>query len=324
MVDRKLLRRAWMAALVGCLGLVSSAIAQNYGGWQHSPDNAYGRQYPIRPVEAIEERPSAEQAAPQAGVQRIASVDNASRVHMGTPQPNEHPLMPALRWAYNGLKNIDQNVHDYSATMVKRERVNGKLNEPEYMFVKVRHKPLSVYMYFLDPVSIRGQEVVWVENQNEGKMQAHGVGVRKMFGTVSLEPTSPLAMKGNRYPITEIGLLNLVRRLIEVGEKDAQYGECEVNFYQGAKINGRVCTCIQVMHPVPRRNFLFHVARIFVDDELNVPIRYEAHDWPAEKGGAPQLIEEYTYLNLKLNNNFTDADFDIRNPNYSFRQSGKE
>ena len=70
--------------------------------------------------------------------------------------------------------------------------------------------------------------------------------------------------------------------------------------------------------PTPRRNFRFHIARIFVDDELNLPIRYESYDWPEEEGGKPQVLEEYTYLNLKLNNGFTDADFDIRNPNYQF------
>lgn len=323
MVLRKSLRYGLLPTLVGCTCIVSAAMAQNVGGWQHSTDTPQARQYPARQVQAIEERPGNRMATGATGVERVASVEQPSRVQLGTPQPNEHPLMPALRWAQSGLKNIEQNVHDYSATMVKRERVNGTLNEPEYMFVKVRHKPLSVYIYFLDPPGVRGQEVVWVENQNDGRMQAHGTGVRKVFGTVSLEPTSPLAMKGNRYPITEIGLQNLVRRLIEVGEKDSQYGECEVNFYQGAKINGRTCTCIQVVHPVPRRNFLFHIARIFVDDELNVPIRYEAHDWPAEKGGAPVLIEEYTYLNVKVNNGFTDADFDIRNPNYGFKQSGK-
>ena len=30
-------------------------------------------------------------------------------------------------------------------------------------------------------------------------------------------------------------------------------------------------------------------------------------------------MEEYTYLNLKLNNGFTDADFDVKNPSYKFR-----
>jgi hypothetical protein len=30
------------------------------------------------------------------------------------------------------------------------------------------------------------------------------------------------------------------------------------------------------------------------------------------------LVEEYTYANLKLNVNLTDADFDVRNPQYRF------
>ena len=51
---------------------------------------------------------------------------------------------------------------------------------------------------------------------------------------------------------------------------------------------------------------------------MNIPIRFEAYDWPGA-AGQPQLIEEYTYVNLKLNNGFTDADFDIRNPNYGFK-----
>jgi hypothetical protein len=202
--------------------------------------------------------------------------------------------------------------------MVKREQVNGKIGEEEYMFAKIRHRPLSVYMYFLKPQSLQGQEVIWIEGQNDGKMWAHGTGIQKVFGTVSLNPTGPIAMKGNRYPITEIGILNLVERLVEIGEQDAQYGECEVKFIPGAKINDRVCTCIQVVHPVPRRNFRFYLARIFVDDELNVPIRFESYDWPDSQGGQPKLIEQYTYLNLKLNNGFTDADFDYRNPQYQF------
>jgi hypothetical protein len=232
-------------------------------------------------------------------------------------KPGEHPLMPAVRWAYQGLDQLN-DVHDYSATMVKRERIDGKLSELQYVFAKVRQKPFSVYLYFLDPPGVRGQEVIFIEGQNNGKMWAHGVGIQKVVGTVSLEPTGYLAMRGQRYPITELGMTNLLRRLIEVGERDSQYGECDVKFFQGAKINNRVCTCIQVTHPVARRNFLFHIARIFVDDELNLPVRYESYDWPTSSGAKPELMEEYTYLNVKLNNGFTDADFDIRNPNYQF------
>ncbi len=250
--------------------------------------------------------------------------DRTARLADTTPgapsvdQPAEHPLMPTLRWANEGLRTIEA-VNDYSAVVIKRERLGGKVGDHEKMFVKVRHRPFSVYLYFLSPANLRGQEVLYVEGQNDGKMWAHGTGVRKqMFGTVSLKPDGVIAMQGNRYPITEIGLLNLTRRLIEVAEADTKYGECEVKFYKGAKVADRVCTCIEVVHPVPRRNFRFHLARIFVDDELNLPIRYESYSWPTTPGGAPELIEEYTYLDLKLNVGLTDSDFDIQNPNYQF------
>lgn len=237
---------------------------------------------------------------------------------IGAAQPNEHPLAPVLRWGRDSLK-VAQRIQDYSAVMVKHERHNGKVADPEYMFIKVRHNPLSVYVCFLKPDHLKGQEAIWVQGQNNGKILGHGVGMRKAFGTMALDPNGLVAMQGNRYPVSEIGLRNLVQRLIEEGEKDAQFGECEVKYFPGAKLNGRTCTCIQVMHPVPRRNFLYHMARIFVDDEYNLPVRFEAYDWPSRQGGAPELLEEYTYVNIKMNNGFTDADFDTRNPAYGFK-----
>ena len=239
---------------------------------------------------------------------------------LGPGQPNEHPLMPVLRWAYAGLGDLEK-IQDYSATMAKRERIGGKVLEYEYMFVKLRQKPFSVYMNFLGPPDLKGQEVIYIEGQNNGNMWAHGVGIKNtMFGTVSLPPTGVVAMKNQRYPLTELGILNLTSRLVEVGQQDVKYGECDVKFYKNAKINGRVCTCIEVIHPVPRRNFLFHLARIFVDDELNLPIRYESYDWPKEEGGKPELMEEYTYLNLKLNNGFNRRRLRHQKPpNYKFR-----
>jgi hypothetical protein len=250
--------------------------------------------------------PLSQQAAPILGSQGLRPA-----------AANEHPLVPAFRWAKEGLPAIER-INDYTATMVKRERVGTALGDEQYIALKVRHRPFSVYLNFLAPQAVKGQEVIFVAGQNDNKIQAHGVGMKKMFGTVSLEPTSNMAMSGQRYPITQIGVLNLTKRLAEVAEQDIQYGECDVKYFKGAKINNRICTCIQVVHPVPRKNFLFNIARIFVDDELNIPIRYEAYAWPKHPGEAPEKLEEYTYLNLKMNVGLTDADFDIHNPQYQF------
>jgi hypothetical protein len=287
--------------------------------WAAEPGNAQGGQpaaagaaassrpkFPrLRPPYHLAERSEAAQAAPPAP-------------QLSPAQANEHPLMPVLRWAYSGMGDLEK-IQDYSATVAKRERIGGKVLDYQYMFVKLRQKPFSVYMYFLGPPDQKGREAIYVDGKNNGNMWAHGTGIEAtMFRTVSLKPDGPIAMRNQRYPLTELGILNLTRRLAEVGEEDKNFGECDVKFYENAKINGRVCTCIEVIHPVPRRNFRFHLARIFVDKELNLPIRYESFDWPANAGGPPELLEEYTYLNLKLNNGYTDADFDVKNPNYKF------
>ena len=234
-------------------------------------------------------------------------------------QTNEHPLAPAIRIANDGWQRIDRDIKDYTCTLVKREQIDGVVGEHQHIFCKIRHKPFSVYMYFLGPKDIEGREVIFMEGANDGKLLAHEEqGFRARFGTVALEPNSFLAMKGQRYPITMTGIQVMIKRLAEVAEKDSKFGECEVKFYKGAKINGRVCTCIEVIHPVPRRQFEFHKARVFIDDELQVPARYEAYEWPKQQGGQPVLLEEYTYLNMKLNVGLTDADFDKHNPTYKF------
>ncbi len=291
-------QRLFLPAVLACCATVLALRAS--AAWADpSSSGVAGPQAPLRVAERSE-------MMPQRGIPAAL--------------PNEHPLMPVLRWATAGLAQMQANVRDYSATLVKRERVSGKLNDYEYLFVKIRQKPFSVYMYFLGPANLKGREVIYVDGQNNGNLWAHTTGVQDtLVGTLSLKPDGMIAMQGQRYPLTEIGLVNLTHRLIEVGQKDANYGECEVKFFPGAKINNRLCTCIQATHPVPRRNFLYHLARIFVDDELNIPIRYESYDWPKERGAAPDLLEEYTYLNLKVNQGFSDSDFDIHNRNYRFR-----
>jgi len=95
------------------------------------------------------------------------------------PQPSadasEHPLMPVLRWAYEGLPTVE-SLKDYSAIMVKRERVGRTVEGPQYLLLKLGNKPFSVYARFLSPVALKGQEVIYVEGENHGNMLAHRPG----------------------------------------------------------------------------------------------------------------------------------------------------
>jgi hypothetical protein len=237
-----------------------------------------------------------------------------------------HPLDPALDMAREGLEHIQANIRDYTCVVVKRERVNGQVGDEEYMYAKVRNAkirdgqvqvPFSVYLRFVKPKRIAGREVIYVAGENNDKLIAHEGGFRgKVTPSVWLHPTSFLAMQGQRYPITEIGIETLCQRLIERGSRDRAGGPCEVDIKR-AKINKRPCTLIEVKHEKRLPHLDFFRAEIFVDEELNVPVRYAAYDWPLTPGGIPELIEEYTYVNMKLNVGLTDQDFDPENPQYN-------
>ncbi|MDX1946384.1 MAG: DUF1571 domain-containing protein [Pirellulaceae bacterium] len=272
-------------------------------------------------------------AAPLFGDEPAAFKEPVFRVAKGeqnTAAPaDSHPLDPALVVAREALVNSQRNVADYTATIIKRERIKGVLGDYEYMFAKIRNRkmdgdkiviPLSVYLKFLKPKSIEGREVVWVEGQNNGKLRAHEGGLSGRFlPSVWLEPTSTLAMRGQLHPITDIGIENLIVKLIDRGESERKHGECTVEFIKGAKLQGRLCTVLTVCHPVQRPHFEFYKAQIFIDDEMQLPVRYSAHHWPTDpKDTTGPVLEEYTYIDVKLNQGLKDADFDSENPNYGF------
>ena len=242
------------------------------------------------------------------------------------PAEQPHPLDPALSTARHSLQHIQTNVRDYTAIMSKRLRVDGQLNDYQHTYVKIRNRrvendrlttPMSVYLYFLNPDAIKGREVIWVENRNNGKMVAHDAGLKSLI-KVDLDPNGSMAMRGQRYPITEIGLEKLVQKVIETGNRDRQRDECQVKFYDGAKINQRACRMFEIIHPVERPYFDFHRAQVFFDNDLNMLIRYASWSWPKEQGGKPVLEEEYTYSDIKVNVGLTDLDFDPDNPDYGF------
>ena len=237
-----------------------------------------------------------------------------------------HPLGPALALARDSLEHLRSNVKDYSALLIKRERINGKVGDHQFLDAKIRNRkkvdgrivtPRSVYLRFRKPKSSAGREVIWVEGQNGGKLVAHEGGFKNLL-TVWLKPENPFAMFGQRYPISEIGIENLIEKLIEKGEADMQHAECKVQIAKGAKVGDRICTMIQVDHPERRPYFEFSRSRIFIDEEHQLPIRYAAWSWPTEAGGELVLEEEYTYSQLRINVGLTDGDFSPKNSAYNY------
>lgn len=239
---------------------------------------------------------------------------------------NTHPLDPAIQLARQSLQQSQRNVQDYTATLVKRTRVDGELPEHQFMAVKIRNRktidgqlatPMGVYIKFLKPKDVEGREVIWVEGQNREQLIAHEAGFKNIM-RVNLDPTGYLAMRGQKYPLTDIGIENLLLKIIDTAQNERNYDGTTVQAYRGARVGDRACTMIQVTHPVQQPHFSFYRAQVFFDDEYNLPIRYVSWTWPETEGGEPVLEEEYTYMHLKLNVSLTDRDFDPDNPDYNY------
>ncbi|MEX0714623.1 MAG: DUF1571 domain-containing protein [Pirellulales bacterium] len=263
-----------------------------------------------------------DQQAPPAGPRRTSlrppaaagdapnSPDEAKRV--------PRPLDKAMEMAKSSLESIAE-IEDYSCTFVKRERVGDELLDQQRLTMKVRHEPFSVYMRFIEPESLAGREAIYVEGRNDGKLLAHATGLRgKILGRMALEPTGFFAMIGNRHPITTAGMKRLLGKLIELGERMDALEECRVQFVEGVEVDKRPCTLVKITHPRVEGEFRLAIARIYLDREWNLPVRFETYDWPDDGSGKPILVEQYTYLDLKFNQDLSDSDFDPGNAQYEF------
>lgn len=267
-------------------------------------------------------------SGPESGEQTTSYRIPAREITPGTVE-----LAEAISLARRYHEHVLHHVRDYRCLLSKRERVDGVLRPYEHLLVKCRHEqrrsdqaavPFSVYLKFQSPEEYTGREVLFVEGQNDGDMLVRKGGRRNGFLKVWLKPDGDMAMKENRYPISDFGIERLLRRLVEVAEKELPYGGSQVRYFEGAKVDGRSCAGIEVIHPDPQPHFSYYLARILVDDELGVPVHFASFDWPRQPGAPPPLLEEYTYRQIELNVGLSDRDFARDNPEYALAGGGAQ
>jgi hypothetical protein len=229
----------------------------------------------------------------------------------------ETPVAQALRMI-SECKSRFRDVSDYSCDFYKRERINGRLTELHVMSMKERTHPKSIYFKFQQPH--RGREAIYVDGQNSNYVLAHDVGFTKFLaGTMQLDPKGARAMENNRHPITEAGIGKLIDNVEIRWASELNPKHSVINHYPEMQVGPhKSVVMIESIHPTRKSEFLYHQVRLYIDQENGLPIRFEAYDWPRTPKESPELVEEYTYLNLKLNVGLKESDFDPANSQYSF------
>jgi len=210
-----------------------------------------------------------------------------------------------------GMERAYTKVDDYTSTFIKRERVKGRLMPREVMFVKFA-APFNLYIKWTKGKR-EGQELLYVRGWNDGKIRAHTGKFPDI--TVDLDPDGSLASRGNRHPITDFGLGNMIDLLARDVRLAGARPHDKVTYLDlgTSKIGDATVRCVEATTPTARWSpYYAYKARMCINQRTQMPVRVII--WDRDE----QLLEDYTYKNIRLNVGTTSADFSPENPNYGF------
>jgi len=207
-----------------------------------------------------------------------------------------------MQRAYGGVK-------DYTANFLKQERVNGELLPQENVYLKYK-KPASIYMKWLKGPD-EGREALYVAGANGNNLVGHEGGFTG-FVTLNLDPNGSLAMKGNRHPITDVGIGRLIDIVMGEVQKSRKAGEGSITL-SSDKVFGKPAQKVVVAAPpVNTRGYYARKSEIWIDPVSGLPLQIKVYGWNME------LLESYGYRDLKINPGLSDREFERDFPGYNF------
>jgi len=232
---------------------------------------------------------------PASGITPVANTEPAKRVDLGTMLSESRAAISKLR--------------DYSGTFTRQERIQGTLSAEQVGEIKARISPAGVYVRFARPEAIAGMEVAYSERK-AGKVSYRPAGVAGRRGFQKLNADDAKFLAENRHPATDWGMGPIIELIatstarektlnnpVEVYTADFQFANRDVTKYE-------IYT---------RRPHAFRYAAkmvVFVDKETKLPVRFEAYDDPKPGTTTGELLEAYSFTDLKFNTGIGENSFD--------------
>lgn len=202
-------------------------------------------------------------------------------------------------------------VHDYTAVMVSRERVKDVLQGEERILLKFQ-RTFKVYMRWMEGPS-QGREGLYVSGAHDGKFLVYEPrGFQRLF-TAALAPTDARVMEKSRHPVTDVGIGRLLEIVGENTRRASHKGVLRVVDRGSDEVAGRRVRHLEGILPRdPQAGYYAYRVQLFFDEGRRIPIRVVVYDWN------DQLVEDYTYTDLRLNPGLSTLDFDPSNKEYGF------
>ena len=222
------------------------------------------------------------------------------------PKPSAESLSTMLSDARTALGKV----RDYTCTFTRQEMRNGTLGAEQVAEMKVRSAPASVYVRFARPEAAAGMEVAYTGARKLQKVRYKPAGAAtKPFQTLDLD--DPKFLADNRHPVTEWTMAAVIDRVATAAAREKTLNN-PVEVYAGDfQFAGRNVTRYEVLTRRPHAFRYAHRMLVYVDKETKLPVRYEAYDQP--KGGASvgELMEAYSFSDVKLNVGLGENVFDL-------------
>ena len=211
-----------------------------------------------------------------------------------------------------GKETIDKigGINNYQFLLVKREIVEDRDTGYQYMQVKVQSKPLRVYIKFLKPARYVDREVIY--DGKELVVRRGGRGAVKNL-VVHITPDAPIAMDGNRYPITHISPSSMCSELVVKISKELGYPNTSIVKKDDVAIYKQPGIHYKLTHAAELPGMECKTAEMVISKELGIPLYFKVVDWK------DRIVEEYAFQSMKVNVNFTSDEFDENNPEYGFK-----
>lgn len=203
-----------------------------------------------------------------------------------------------------------KGVSDYECLVVKRERLGGVLQPEAMLEMKVRTKPLAIYLKGLSPRSEKGMEISFVEGRNNGMMRLHLNGFIGLFGFFSIAPDDPRVLQRTRHSIRNADLGGLLEETARHFSRERDPAKTQVHITE-EQVGGRTAYLVETVHPEANPGLYYgYRCQIWLDKETMMPAGAATYDWP-KRNGEPggDLLESYRFHALKLNPGITDRVF---------------
>jgi hypothetical protein len=171
----------------------------------------------------------------------------------------------------------------------KIERVGGKMVTGE-QDVKYQQAPRKTYAYLHSPS--KGTEVLWVENENNGKVLVKPTSFPYM--SVTLSPFGSIIRKNNHHTVHQIGFDYIAGIIGNIAGKAGKNFQ-QYFLYQGEiKFDGRDCYKILIDYTPyqyieytvqPGENLTVIARKLFVSDYMIKEINPDVDDYDDVKAG---------------------------------------